>query len=223
MDPLSWLKRRGVTTALILFFLCGCLALILLRQQGFLSIDQRGLFFAYGQNAQTTTFGHTIEYPIGAWYFFRACTVLATWTAPFFENTFQGFAFFFSLSIAIAYAAVWALCVRWISPRRWQEEVMIGVAFLVFFLAANPYLVLSTFDILPVLCLLGSMILLLRRRDTWSATLLGIAISIKWFPGVFLPLALLFLLQNTRSIPWKYALTVALTTLLLVLAGVHWL
>jgi hypothetical protein len=223
MDFLSREKNHRTTIFLVLLFLGGCLTLITLRQQGFLSIDQRGLFFAYGQNAQTTAFGHTIEYPIGAWYFFRACTILATWTAIFFENPFQGFAFFFSLSITLAYAAVWALCVHWTTPRRPQEELAVGIAFLVFFFAANPYLVLSTFDTLPILCLLGSTLLLLKRHDTWSAVLLGVAISLKWFPGVFLPLALLFLFQNTRRLPWKYALSVTLTALALVLAGRHWL
>lgn len=223
MSSVSLLKNRGVTVGLILFFLCGCLALITLHQQGFLALDQRGLFFAYGQNAQTSAFGHTIEYPIGVWYFFRFCTLLAHWAVPLFQNAFQGFAFFFSFSIALAYAATWALCVRWIAPRRWQEEAMIGLAFLLFFIAANPYLVLSTFDVLPVLCLIASMFLLLRRRDTISALLLSFAISLKWFPGVFLPLALLFVFQQTHRLPWKYVLTVIVAVLSLVLIGTHWL
>lgn len=185
-------------------FLVICIVLILFKQEGFLILDQRGIFFEYAYHPTSLLFGNTIEYPIGAWFFFRFIRIFADLSEPLFPALLQSYYFFFSLSMALAYVALWLLTIYYLRIQKAKKQLWYAALFIFLFVVANPYLVMSTFDVIPTL-LTFSAILVISKYPRTSSLLLGIATTIKWFPAVLLPLCIYFLYKKySKKTTYEY-------------------
>jgi hypothetical protein len=59
--------------------------------------------------------------------------------------------------------------------------------------------ILTRFDLLPVVVFLGALLALLRGRDRWAFALVGAAIAIKVYPVVVLPVVLVWVMRRSGA------------------------
>ncbi len=173
--------------------------LILNRQKGFLILDQRGLFFEYAQHPLSTKFGNTIEYPIGAFLVFKSILLIAQSIKNIFPSLLQAYYFSFSLLMLITSLSALTIIINYLKENKIKKQIYYIMIFLILFFVSNPYLQLSTFDALPSLLFLLTIVLVIRKREVLSAILLGLATLIKWFPAIGLPLILFYVYKNNKD------------------------
>lgn len=219
MKMQTYVKVYLPTILAMVVFITICALLIVFRQQGFLLLDQRGIFFEYAYNPTSTLFGNTIEYPIGAWFFFRAVRLWADTFQSLFASLLQAYYFFFSLSIVLIYSLMWGSLILYTQTKQVKKQVVYAILFFAFFFAANPYLCMSTFDMLPTLMSFLAL-LLLKKYPRLSSSLLAVATTVKWFPAVLLPLFLFFIYKEAgKKMTIEYGVFFTGVTLAIILVG----
>lgn len=197
------------------------LFLVIFKQEGFLLVDQRGIFMEYAYNPLSTRFGNTIEYPAGAFLFFKLLTIPTFLFKTFFKNQLQAYYFFLSISNVIAYISIWILTIKMAQPKSRIQIHAINIFFFACFFVAHPYLLLSTFDLIPTAITLAAIMLAPRKPYT-SGILLALATTIKWFPGLLFPY-FLWLAWKEKKIHIKYGLTFLGTLFVIHLLTLIWI
>ncbi|PLX29043.1 hypothetical protein C0581_00205 [Candidatus Parcubacteria bacterium] len=211
-------KTYYPTLILSSVFLLGVLILLKFIPEGFIPLDQRGIFWRFAYEPMLNLQGRTLEYPIGAWMFFKSITFPAYVLKNIFSQPWGAYHFSFSFVIACFYLATWTLTLAWLKFKTVKKQLWLGATFLLFFICANPFLILSTFDLVPTFFAFLSLFLFQNKKYKSSAVILALATTIKWFPGVLLPIFLIHLLQSKKEL-LKYLLTYKTTIILIVLIG----
>jgi hypothetical protein len=210
---------RFFAGVLMILFFCITQYLIVYRAHGFWNIEQRALFHIYAHDPLYSAHGHTIEYPIGAWFYFK--------TISFFEpvvekligfNYFRGnFFYLFSTASIAIYIFMWYLLSHVINFKNSRQEIGFHLLLFVIPFLGYIYLLMNTFDLLPAGLAFFSAIALIHNKKYTSAILLAIATSIKWFPAILFPIFFLFLRQISDKIRYTFAFFTMLFAI--VLAG----
>jgi hypothetical protein len=191
-----FLKTYSPTIILGFFFLLGVLILLKFIPEGFIPLDQRGIFWRFAYEPMMNLEGRTLEYPIGAWMFFKSITFPAYFLKNFFSNPWGAYHFSFSFIISLFYLATWITTLVWLKFQTIKKQLLLGGTFILFFIIANPFLILSTFDFVPTFFAFLSLFLFQKDKYIPNAILLALATTVKWFPGVLLPIFIIYLLQN---------------------------
>ena len=119
------------------------------------------------------------------------------------------------VALAVLMAAVLVAGHRWIA-RTWPGR---ETPFLVYLVAGAPALLLARYDLLPALLTLGVLAASTRRRHVLAYALLGIAIALKLYPVVLVPLLVIQQLREGR--PPVRAVAAGLGVPALIAGGVY--
>lgn len=196
--------------------------LILFYQKGFLILDQRGLFMEYAFNPLSGKFGHTIEYPVGAFLFFKLIAFLQSLIRPLFSSILQSYYFVFSFSIVISYLISYLVCLKLLKKTGVRFQLILLSYFVLFFYLMNPFLAMSTFDVIPATLVVLSVYYIVRDRVGLSAVFLALATAIKLYPIILMPALFFYVFfKKTRSI--KFLLTFFTSLFTIVLFTTIWL
>ena len=214
----QFLKNYRPTIILAILFLTGVIFILTFFPQGFVPLDQRGIFWRFAYEPTLNLEGRTLEYPVGAWLYFKSVTFPADLLQNFFETPWGAYHFCFSLRIAIFYLATWILTLAGLKFTTVKKQILLGTIFILLFIFANPFLVLSTFDMVPTCIAFLSLFLFQKNKYLASAILLAIATTIKWFPAVLLPIFLIYLLQNKKQL-FSYFFSYTATIVFIILIG----